>query len=98
VSEWDTELAQAPLHLLSHEDINAQVVRGLKENTPRILDLIDRTPRVVHSIGRAYSGVEDTAFYHAMQDGKYSYRMYCFTRSETSGNEVIRTPSTLASS
>jgi ubiquinone/menaquinone biosynthesis C-methylase UbiE len=98
VSEWDAALAQAPLHMLSHEDINAQVVRGLKENTPRILDLIDRTPRVVHSIGRAYSGVEDTAFYRAMQDGKYSYRVYCFTRSETSGNEVIRTPSTLASS
>jgi ubiquinone/menaquinone biosynthesis C-methylase UbiE len=98
VPEWNAALAQAPLHMLSHEDINAQVVRGLAKNTPRILDLIDRTPPVLHAIGRAYSGVEDTAFYRAMQDGKYSYRMYCFTRSEPSGNEMIRTPSTSASS
>ena len=28
--------AGAPMRMLSHEDINAQVVRGLEKNTPRI--------------------------------------------------------------
>ena len=58
--------------------INAQVLRGLEKNTPRILDLIGRVPTILHRIGREYSGVEGTGFYRAMQSGKYSYRMYCF--------------------
>ena len=61
------------------------------------MDLIGRVPTILHPIGRAYSGVEGTAFYRAMQSGKYSYRMYCFIRSEASGNEAIRTPPPLAS-
>ena len=97
IAEWEAALAGAPMRMLSHEDINAQVVRGLEKNTPRILDLIGRVPTILHPIGRAYSGVEGTAFYRAMQSGKYSYRMYCFIRSEASGNGAIRTPPPLAS-
>jgi ubiquinone/menaquinone biosynthesis C-methylase UbiE len=97
VAEWETALAGAPMRMLSHEEINAQVVRGLEKNTPRILDLIGRVPAILHPIGRAYSGVEGTAFYRAMQSGKYSYRMYCFVRSEASGTGGIRTPPPLAS-
>src|SRR6201991_1133813 len=78
VAEWEAALAETPMQKLSQEDINAQVVRGLEKNTPRILDLIGRVPTILHPIGRAYSGVKDTAFYRAMQRGKYSYRMYCF--------------------
>jgi ubiquinone/menaquinone biosynthesis C-methylase UbiE len=82
VAEWEAALDGAPMRMLSHDDINAQVIRGLQKNTPRILDLINRVPKILHPIGRGYSGVEGTAFYRAMQSGKYSYRMYCFVRSE----------------
>jgi hypothetical protein len=68
------------MRMLSREVINAQVLRGLEKNTPRILDLIGRLPTFMHRIGREYSGVKDTGFYRAMQRGKYSYRMYCFIR------------------
>jgi ubiquinone/menaquinone biosynthesis C-methylase UbiE len=78
VAEWEAALADTPMKMLSQEDINAQVVRGLERNTPRILELIGRVPTILHPIGRAYSGVKDTAFYRAMQRGKYSYRVYCF--------------------
>ena len=77
VAEWEETLAGAPMRMLSREDINTQVVRGLEKNTPRILDLISRLPTYVQRIGREYSGVKGTGFYRAMQRGKYLYRMYC---------------------
>lgn len=80
VAEWEAQLAATPMTMLSREEINAQVVRGLEKNTPRILDLIGRVPKMLHPIGRAYSGVTGTAFYRAMQGGKYSYRVYCFVQ------------------
>jgi SAM-dependent methyltransferase len=79
IAEWETAMAEAPMRLLSHEDINAQVLCGLKRNTQRMLDLIGRMPPGLHGIGREYSGMEGTAFYRAMQRKKYLYRMYCFT-------------------
>src|SRR6476646_7619935 len=42
IAEWEAALDGAPMRMLSHEDSNAQVVRGLEKNTPRILDLIGR--------------------------------------------------------
>ena len=72
IAEWEAALAGAPMRMLSHEDINAQVVRGMEKNTPRILDLIGRMPTILRRIGREYAGVEGTAFYRAMQSGKYS--------------------------
>ena len=78
VAEWEAALTGAPMRRLSHEVINAQVLRGMEKNTPRILDLIGRVPTILHRIGREYAGVKGTGFYRAMQSGKYPYRMYCF--------------------
>ncbi len=78
VAEWEAALAGAPMRRLSYEVIDAQVLRGLEKNTPRILDLIGRVPTFLHRIGREYAGVKGTGFYRALQGGKYPYRMYCF--------------------
>jgi SAM-dependent methyltransferase len=77
---WEATLGRAPLRMLSHEDIDTQVVRGLEENSPRIEDLAGRMPAVLRGIGREYGGLKGTDFYRAMQNGKYPYRLYCFTR------------------
>ena len=78
VAEWEAALDGAPMRRLSYEVIDAQVLRGLEKNTPRILDLIGRVPTFLHRIGREYAGVKGTGFYRALQGGKYPYRMYCF--------------------
>jgi ubiquinone/menaquinone biosynthesis C-methylase UbiE len=80
IAEWEAALAGAPMRMLSHQDINAQVVRGLEKNSQRSLDLIGRMPILLQRIGREYAGVKGTGFYRAMQRGKYPYRMYCFTQ------------------
>jgi hypothetical protein len=56
----------------------------MEKNTPRILDLIDRVPRYLRRIAREYVGVQGSPFYRAMQSGKFSFRMYCFSRIEAS--------------
>ena len=85
IAEWEAALAGAPMRMLSHEVINAQVLRGMEKNTQRSLDLIDRLPTFLRGIGREFAGVQGSRFYRALQSGKYSYRMYCFERVEASG-------------
>jgi ubiquinone/menaquinone biosynthesis C-methylase UbiE len=82
IAEWEAALAGAPMRMLSQEVINARVVRGMEKNTPRILDLIGRLPAFLRRIGREYVGVKGSPFYREMQSGKYSFRMYCFSRIE----------------
>jgi SAM-dependent methyltransferase len=80
IDAWEAALAGAPVRMLSLEDINAQVVRGLERNSPRMLDLLGRMPRILRPVGREYAGMEGTGFYRAMQSGKYPYRVYCFEK------------------
>ena len=80
LADWEAALAGAPMRMLSHEDINAQVVRGLENNSQRILDLVARMPAPLRPVGREYGGLKGTGFYRAMQSGKYPYRRYCFTK------------------
>jgi len=80
IAEWEAALAGAPMRMLSHDDINAQVVRGLEKNSQRMLELIGRMPIGLRGIGREYAGMKGTGFYRAMQSGKYPYRVYCFMK------------------
>jgi ubiquinone/menaquinone biosynthesis C-methylase UbiE len=80
VAEWEAALAGAPMRMLSHEDINAQVLRGMEKNTQRSLDLVARLPSFLRPIVREFTGVRGSEFYRAMQREKYLYRMYCFTK------------------
>jgi SAM-dependent methyltransferase len=78
IAVWEAALASAPMHMLSREDIDAEVLRGMQNNTPRMLDLIGRMPMYLRHVGREFCGVKGTKFYRALQSGEYSYRMYCF--------------------
>lgn len=80
IAEWEAALADTPMRMLSQDDINAQVVRGLETNTPRILELVGRMPGPLRRIGREYAGAKGTGFYRAMKSGKYPYRVYSFTK------------------
>ncbi len=80
IAEWEKALADAPMRVVSRDDINAQVIRGLEANSRRILDLIGRLPKICQPMGREYSGMEGTKFYRGMQHDRYSYRMYCLTK------------------
>jgi ubiquinone/menaquinone biosynthesis C-methylase UbiE len=80
IAEWEAALAGAPMRMLSHDDIIAQVVRGLEKNSQRMVELIGRMPIGLRSIGREYAGMKGTGFYRAMQSGKYPYRVYCFMK------------------
>jgi ubiquinone/menaquinone biosynthesis C-methylase UbiE len=80
IDEWEAALAGAPMRMLSQEDINGQVVRGLEKNSERILALVGRMPMILRRIGREYAGMKGTGFYRAMQGGKYPYRVYSFTK------------------
>jgi SAM-dependent methyltransferase len=83
IAEWEAALAGAPMRMLSHEVIDAQVLRGLEKNAQRLLDLIGRMPTFLRGIGREYAGVKGrSGFYRALRGGKYSFRVYCFVRSE----------------
>jgi ubiquinone/menaquinone biosynthesis C-methylase UbiE len=80
IDEWEAALAGAPMRMLSQEDINGQVVRGLEKNSERIVALVGRMPMILRRIGREYAGMKGTGFYRAMQGGKYPYRVYSFTK------------------
>ncbi len=88
IGEWETALAGAPLRMLAHEVINPQVLRGMEKNTQKLLDLIDRLPKVLHPIGREYAGMRGSPFYRALQSGKFSFRMYRFSRIEAASRPV----------
>ena len=80
VAQWDAELADAPMRLVAHADINAEVLRGMDKNTPRNLDLISRLPVLLRRYAREVSGLPGTAYYRAMESGALDYRVYCFAK------------------
>jgi SAM-dependent methyltransferase len=84
VAEWESALAGAPMRMLSNENINAGVLRGMEINTQRIRELIDRQPSFLRGISRQFVGIQGSPFYRAMQGGKYSFRMYRFSGVEAS--------------
>ena len=81
VAEWEAALAEAPMRLVSHEVINAQVLRGMEKNSQQPQDLVDRhVPTFLRGLIRDGTGVQGSALYHALQRGEFSRRMYCFAK------------------
>jgi SAM-dependent methyltransferase len=77
-AEWEAALADAPMRLLTHAVINAQVLRGF-ENGSWTQDLMSRhAPTLLRGLVRDAIGERDSKFCHALQSGEFSYRMYCF--------------------
>ena len=79
--DWNAALAALPMRMDSKREINAEVLRGLDNNSPRYLDLVRRhVPAFLQSFGRLFAGAPGTLMYRELQRGRLSYRMYCFTK------------------
>jgi SAM-dependent methyltransferase len=78
---WDAALAGIPLRMVSKREINAEVLRGLDNNSARYLDLVGRhVPLVLRPFGRLFTGAPGTLMYKELQRGRLSYRMYHFIK------------------
>jgi ubiquinone/menaquinone biosynthesis C-methylase UbiE len=78
---WDAALAALPMRMVSKREINAEVLRGMEQNSARYLDLVGRhVPAVLQSFGRLFSGAPGTLMYKELQRGRLSYRMYHFIK------------------
>lgn len=78
-AEWESQLAQAPLTMLAHHDINPEVVRGLEKlwNSPEIHERVNRrTPGLLR--GAVKLGTD--RLHDALRSGEISYRMYNFVK------------------
>ena len=81
LAEWEAALADAPMRLLSHEVIDAQVLQGLEKNSQRKQDLISRhVPAFLRGLARYVGGVQGPGLYRSVQSGEFSYRMYSFVK------------------
>jgi SAM-dependent methyltransferase len=78
VSDWEAALAGAPMQMLSHRDISAEVMRGIDRNSQRWLELLDRH----HSkmMRATCQFVHGSKIYCSLQGGEFTYRMYCFAK------------------
>jgi ubiquinone/menaquinone biosynthesis C-methylase UbiE len=80
-SAWEAALAGMPMRMVSERVINAEVLRGLDNNSARYLDLVGRRlPMFLQPVGRLFAGAPGTLMYRELQRGRLSYRMYCFTK------------------
>ncbi len=76
IAEWDVALAEAPLRLVSCEDIGARVLRGNQRNLGRKQEMMSRHG----SLACFASEVTDWVFNGALQSGEFCYRLYCFAK------------------
>jgi ubiquinone/menaquinone biosynthesis C-methylase UbiE len=76
VAEWDA-LARPPLKVVSQRIISQEVLRGLRENSPRSNELINsHLPAVLRRFGREFAVVDGSWFYHDLERGEITYRIY----------------------
>ena len=78
---WEKALADAPLKIRCTRNINAEVLRGMNQNSIRSQDLVMRhLPKFLHSLGRDFAGVKGSRIHNALNTGELSYRSYCFEK------------------
>ena len=78
---WDAALAGMPMRMVSERVINAEVLRGLDNNSARYRDLVGRrVPIYLRPFGRFFTGLPGTLMYRELQRGRLSYRMYHFIK------------------
>jgi SAM-dependent methyltransferase len=81
LAEWEKAIAAAPFKILHIKNINADVLRGLSQNSARSQDLIARRlPKFLHSLGRDFAGTKGSRIHQALASGELSYRSYCFEK------------------
>jgi ubiquinone/menaquinone biosynthesis C-methylase UbiE len=83
-AEWEQALAAAPFQMLNTRNINAEVLRGMNQNSPRSQALIaQHLPKFLHSLGADFAGVKGSRIHRALATSELSYRSYCFTKPVT---------------
>lgn len=81
IAKWEEQLADSALRVVSEEEINAQVLRGLEKNSARYQDIIDRhTPALLRRVGRDIAVTKGSPLYDDVANGKISYRLYHLVR------------------
>jgi ubiquinone/menaquinone biosynthesis C-methylase UbiE len=81
LAEWEQAIASAPLQVVRTRKINAEVLRGMKRNSARSMELVARhLPRFLHPLGRDFAGVEGSRINEALKNGALSYRSYTFVK------------------
>lgn len=79
---WEKALARAPLLLRRQQEINAQVLRGMTQNSERSKALIaQHLPRFLHGLAADFAGIEGSRVYRALQSGDLTYRSFCFQKT-----------------
>src|ERR1700759_728738 len=79
--EWDAALGKPRLRIVSEKNISDQVLRGLRLNSPRSEDLINRhLPIFMRRFGREFAVVDGSWFYKDLENGEIEYRAYCLTK------------------
>jgi hypothetical protein len=69
------------LRIVSEKNISEQVLRGLRLNSPRSEDLINRNlPIFLRRFGREFAVVDGSWFYKDLERGEIEYRAYCLTK------------------
>jgi ubiquinone/menaquinone biosynthesis C-methylase UbiE len=82
VTEWERDLAAAPLQLQSVRDISAEVVRGMDRNSARSLDLVARClPKFMRGLGRDFAGTKGSRLHNGLVNREVLYRVYWLARS-----------------
>ena len=80
-AEWEAALADAPMRLLSHADISAEVVRGNEKVIERRLALSNRRlPPFLRGLAAKAGHAHQWWLHRIMQSPECAYRMYCFAR------------------
>jgi SAM-dependent methyltransferase len=81
IPEWEATLADAPMRLLSQQDISAEVIRGLYKNP-----LLDQIPRRVpniaflRNIANDLVGRAGSLIRRRLDNGEASYRLFDFAK------------------
>ena len=81
ITEWEADIAAAPLQIVQTRDIGVNVLKGMDRNAERSLALIrERLPKFMHALGRDFAGVPGSRVYVTIQTGELSYRSWCFRK------------------
>lgn len=82
IQPWETALAAAPLHIVSQREINTEVMRGMELYSRHWQSVIaSHVPTLLRPLVANRSGVQGSAFYRRLKDGRSSYRMYHMTKT-----------------
>lgn len=79
--QWDEVLSNPRMRIVSERNISQEVLRGLRLNSPRSAELINRyLPAFLRRFGREFAVVDGSWFYKDMERGEIEYRVYHLTK------------------